>query len=105
MATQSSKFSASKFPASKSPGWVARLLIALIWGYRLTLRGLLGNHCRYSPSCSEYALVAITSHGAFRGFNLAARRICRCHPFTPGGFDPVPVMGVDACGHKAIEQS
>jgi hypothetical protein len=67
-----------------------RLLAALIRGYQLVLSPLLPPSCRFTPSCSQYALEAITRHGAVRGTWLAARRLARCHPFHPGGFDPVP---------------
>jgi putative membrane protein insertion efficiency factor len=66
------------------------LLLLLIEGYRVTLAPLLGGHCRYSPSCSVYAQEALRRHGAGRGSVLALRRLLRCHPFHPGGFDPVP---------------
>lgn len=54
------------------------------------LSPILGGHCRYVPSCSQYAQEALQRHGAWRGGRLAAARILRCHPFSPGGFDPVP---------------
>jgi putative membrane protein insertion efficiency factor len=62
----------------------------LIRAYQLALSPMLGPRCRFYPSCSQYALEAIESHGALRGSWLTARRICRCHPFHDGGFDPVP---------------
>jgi putative membrane protein insertion efficiency factor len=71
-------------------GVLARLLLLAIEGYRMTLAPLLGGHCRYVPSCSHYAQQAIKRHGALRGARLAAARLLRCHPFRPGGFDPVP---------------
>ncbi len=70
-----------------------RLLLALIAGYRYLVSPLLGNHCRYHPSCSAYAQEAIETHGALRGTALALRRLARCHPFHPGGYDPVPEPG------------
>ena len=66
------------------------LLIALIRGYQWFISPLLGNHCRFYPSCSEYAREAIERHGAVRGVWLAIRRVARCHPWHPGGIDPVP---------------
>ncbi len=68
----------------------ARLLLLLIEAYRLLLSPLLGGHCRFWPSCSAYAQEAVQRHGAVRGSGLALRRLLRCHPFAPGGVDPVP---------------
>lgn len=62
----------------------------MIEAYRLTLSPFLGGYCRYVPSCSAYGLEAVRRHGAARGGWLTLRRICRCHPFRAGGFDPVP---------------
>lgn len=58
--------------------------------YRLVLSPLIGSNCRFQPTCSEYALEALKTHGAFRGGWLAARRIVRCHPLGGSGYDPVP---------------
>jgi putative membrane protein insertion efficiency factor len=69
---------------------VTRALVALIGGYRRWISPVLGPRCRFAPSCSAYAAEAITTHGALRGGWLALRRIGRCHPFNPGGLDPVP---------------
>jgi uncharacterized protein len=68
----------------------ARLVMLPIAGYRRFISPLLGPRCRFAPSCSEYALGALAEHGAARGLWLAAKRIARCHPFNPGGYDPVP---------------
>jgi uncharacterized protein len=68
----------------------ARLVMMPIAGYRRFISPLLGPRCRFAPSCSEYALGALAEHGAARGLWLAAKRIARCHPFHPGGYDPVP---------------
>ena len=67
-----------------------RLLAALIRGYQRFVSPALPPSCRFHPSCSQYALEAVTRHGALKGGWLAARRLARCHPFHPGGFDPVP---------------
>ncbi len=69
---------------------MARLFLLLIDAYRVTLSPLVGGYCRFVPSCSVYAEEAIRRHGAWRGARLAATRLLRCHPFRPGGFDPVP---------------
>jgi putative membrane protein insertion efficiency factor len=62
----------------------------LIRGYQLAISPLLGPRCRFYPSCSQYAMEAIETHGALRGTWLTIKRISRCHPFHEGGFDPVP---------------
>ena len=67
-----------------------KLLILLISAYRYLISPLLGNHCRFYPSCSSYAMTAIERFGAARGSWLALRRLSRCHPWHPGGIDPVP---------------
>ena len=69
---------------------VTRLLVLLVHVYRLTLGPLLGGSCRFTPSCSSYAIEALERHGAVRGSHLSVRRILRCHPFHPAGHDPVP---------------
>ncbi len=68
-----------------------KLLSSVVWAYRLVLRPWLPPLCRYTPSCSEYALQALQLHGPLRGTYLASARICRCHPFRAGGYDPVPL--------------
>ena len=67
-----------------------RLLLGLIKAYRYLLSPLLGPSCRFYPTCSAYAAEAIDTHGALRGSWLAVRRILKCHPWHPGGIDPVP---------------
>ena len=67
-----------------------RVLLALIAGYRYFLSPLLGPTCRFYPTCSEYAKEAIQTHGAICGSWLAVKRIAKCHPWHPGGLDPVP---------------
>jgi len=65
-------------------------LIALLRFYKVAVSPLLGNRCRFYPSCSDYAREAIQYHGAAHGTYLAAKRLCRCHPFSAGGVDLVP---------------
>lgn len=65
-------------------------LIALVRFYQLFISPLLPPSCRYTPSCSQYAVEALERHGALRGGWLAVKRIARCHPFRAGGYDPVP---------------
>jgi putative membrane protein insertion efficiency factor len=69
---------------------MTRILLVLIAGYKRLISPLLPRSCRFYPSCSSYAAEAIARHGAVRGTLLTARRIARCHPFHPGGYDPVP---------------
>jgi putative membrane protein insertion efficiency factor len=69
---------------------MARFLIALIRIYQRTLSPLLGNVCRFEPSCSRYAVLCLAEFGALRGGLLSMRRLCKCHPFHPGGYDPPP---------------
>ncbi|MHC5023569.1 MAG: membrane protein insertion efficiency factor YidD [Planctomycetota bacterium] len=74
----------------RAPSIAARGLIALVHLYQRVLARVMGGHCRFSPSCSHYALEALRRHGAMRGGWLTVRRVCRCHPFGGGGEDPVP---------------
>jgi hypothetical protein len=65
-------------------------LIWLVRIYQYAISPMLGRSCRFHPSCSEYAVEALERHGAFKGLWLAVRRVGRCHPWHPGGYDPVP---------------
>jgi putative membrane protein insertion efficiency factor len=69
---------------------IGKLFIILIRVYQYTLAAVLGGQCRFHPSCSEYGIEAIRSHGAWRGFGLGVKRVLKCHPWHPGGLDPVP---------------
>lgn len=72
---------------------LARALVGAVWVYRRAISPWLGMHCRYQPSCSEYAAEALRAHGAARGGLLALKRIGRCHPWGGSGYDPVPPPG------------
>jgi putative membrane protein insertion efficiency factor len=71
-------------------GIVSRVLICGIWFYRNTLGLVFPPACRFHPSCSEYATEALKRFGPFKGGLLSAKRLLRCHPFHPGGYDPLP---------------
>jgi putative membrane protein insertion efficiency factor len=81
---------------------IARILLLGIRLYQLLLSPLLGQSCRFTPSCSRYTASCIEAHGAIRGSLLGMRRIARCHPFHPGGYDPPPPRVDDA---RAGEQN
>lgn len=70
--------------------WPKRGAMSLIRGYQRFVSPAFPGRCRFAPSCSQYTLEAIARYGALKGSWLGARRIARCHPFHPGGFDPVP---------------
>ena len=69
---------------------VARGLYGLVRAYQYVLSPYFGTQCRFTPTCSHYALVALEKYGAVHGGYLVMRRILRCHPWRPGGYDPVP---------------
>lgn len=87
---------------------MTELLVLLVRIYQWTLRPFIGAQCRFEPSCSHYAIEALRSHGTARGTVLSARRILRCNPWSPGGYDPVPLSRSDQsrsacrCGPKAM---
>jgi putative membrane protein insertion efficiency factor len=68
----------------------AKLLMMVVRGYQVSISPLLPPACRYTPSCSEYALEALKRYGGLKGTWLAVRRLAKCHPFQAGGHDPVP---------------
>ena len=67
---------------------LSAFLIGGVWFYRLILRPVLPTVCRFEPSCSEYFIQAVRKYGPLRGTYRGVRRICRCHPWSPGGYDP-----------------
>ncbi|MDX1460914.1 MAG: membrane protein insertion efficiency factor YidD [Xanthomonadales bacterium] len=75
---------------TETRSWAAKFLLGLIRTYQLTIAPLLGQRCRFTPSCSRYTAEAIRRHGTWRGSWLGIRRILRCHPLCEGGHDPVP---------------
>src|SRR5882672_8721657 len=82
----------ANWPPERFPPLIVRyLLIPLIRLYKRALSPLLGNICRFEPSCSSYALSCLETHGALRGTLLSVLRVCKCHPFHPGGYDPPPL--------------
>ena len=95
------------------PGTISRALawpcIGLVRLYQWTLSPLLGRQCRFSPTCSHYAIDALRENGAFRGIWMTARRLARCHPLCRGGYDPVPprekaqLMAAQGCSHATPE--
>ena len=75
---------------TSQPSFAASLLLVLVRAYQILLSPWLGGRCRHQPSCSEYALQALRTHGAWRGAWLTVRRLSRCHPWGSWGYDPVP---------------
>ncbi len=73
-----------------------RILVAALRAYQYLLSPWWGRHCRFEPTCSHYAVEAIERHGAAKGLCLSVGRVCRCHPWAAGGFDPVPEVA-SAC--------
>ena len=69
---------------------VKKLMLGMIWLYRVGISPYIGPHCRFTPTCSQYAYEAIRKYGAVKGGYLAAKRLLKCHPFHEGGYDPVP---------------
>src|SRR6266700_2418788 len=86
----SARYAVQDAEPDTAPTRAALLIMLPIKLYRWLIGPLFGPRCRFEPSCSAYALEALRRHGALRGSWLAIRRIGRCHPFNPGGYDPVP---------------
>ena len=81
---------------------VQETLVLLVRLYQWTLRPFIGAHCRFEPSCSSYAIDALRLHGPARGTALAVRRVLRCNPWNPGGYDPAPHHGACQCPAEAM---
>jgi putative membrane protein insertion efficiency factor len=97
----SSPDAAATVETSDRSGFIGRMLVRGVCGYQALTRG--GQpHCRYLPTCSEYAAEAVRVHGAWRGTRLAMSRISRCHPWGGTGYDPVPAAhSTNSCSHTA----
>lgn len=67
-----------------------KFLVLIVRGYQKFISPLLGNNCRFSPTCSEYFILAVEKYGVIKGSYIGGKRILRCHPFNPGGYDPLP---------------
>lgn len=80
------------------------LAVGVVRAYQILLSPFAGGACRFHPSCSEYAVEAIQTHGAWHGLRLALARIARCHPFARAGFDPVPDAAEGSHGSRALER-
>lgn len=79
---------------------VVRLLLLLIRAYQVAISPFLGPVCRFHPSCSRYAYACLHDHGVLRGSLLSLKRLARCHPFHPGGYDPPPPPGPAALSKR-----
>ncbi|HYA67024.1 MAG TPA: membrane protein insertion efficiency factor YidD [Burkholderiaceae bacterium] len=79
---------------------MTRVLLLVLRAYRFALSPLLGNQCRFVPTCSQYAMEAVERFGPGRGLLMAVRRVLRCHPWHAGGWDPVPANDPSADAHK-----
>lgn len=69
---------------------IKKFLVVIVRGYQKFISPLLGNNCRFSPTCSEYFIMAVEKYGVIKGSYLGGKRILSCHPFNPGGYDPLP---------------
>lgn len=86
-----------------------KVFLGILHGYQKYISPMKRPCCRYTPCCSDYAVEAIRKHGAWRGIRLALRRVCRCHPFHEGGYDPVPdifpTWKIRSVGYKTVLSS
>ncbi|MDP1761945.1 MAG: membrane protein insertion efficiency factor YidD [Deltaproteobacteria bacterium] len=69
---------------------MTNVALLIIRAYQVLISPLFPSSCRFAPTCSQYAAEALSRHGVWRGLGLTLRRLCRCHPLHPGGWDPVP---------------
>lgn len=81
------------------------LLLLILRGYKLAISPMLGQNCRFYPSCSEYAMEAIREYGAAKGSFMAGKRLCKCHPWHPGGIDLVPPKSGEKTANDGDEKS
>jgi putative membrane protein insertion efficiency factor len=81
------------------------LLLLILRGYKLAISPMLGQNCRFYPSCSEYAMEAIREYGAAKGSFMAGKRLCKCHPWHPGGIDLVPPKSGEKTANVGDEKS
>lgn len=81
------------------------LLLLILRGYKLAISPMLGQNCRFYPSCSEYAMEAIREYGAAKGSLMAGKRLCKCHPWHPGGIDLVPPKSGEITASAGDEKS
>jgi putative membrane protein insertion efficiency factor len=83
--------------------WLQFLLLSFLRAYKLVISPFLGQNCRFYPSCSVYADTAIRRHGVVKGSVLAGRRLCKCHPWHPGGVDPVPEIDTNGIERRNLD--
>jgi len=79
---------------------IEKILVVLVRSYQLLLSPLVGGQCRFYPSCSNYSIRALKEHGWLKGIGLSLARLAKCHPFHPGGFDPVPGISQLPVSHE-----
>lgn len=87
----------------KSP--LKLILLFFLRVYQLCISPFLGQNCRFYPTCSQYAIEAISLHGCIKGVFLTTCRLCKCHPFHPGGFDPVPPKKNESASSRCKHQN
>ncbi|MFT3929299.1 MAG: membrane protein insertion efficiency factor YidD [Spongiibacteraceae bacterium] len=84
---------------------LSRIFVAMIYGYRWCISPLLGQRCRFHPSCSQYAIEALQTHSLVRAMWLTVARLGRCHPWHPGGYDPVPPCNCGSSSQQHVNLS